>query len=340
MWHKELFALGVLTICSACDADDVFDRFRTWVSSRHMEFKDNAELSHVFGNWASNDDYIQKINLANLTWVASHNAWSGMSLDEFKEYMGLNTNAIPDQTLSVVNESVQLDVDALPSAWDWRTTGVVSAIRDQGQCGSCWAFSGTSTIESAVAIKTGVLNDLSEQQGVDCSTIKEGWKNMGCNGGWYYDLWDYVKSNGGLSSESCYSYTSGVTKSTGTCQKTCSAIPNTKVSGQVVVTPYSDSSMLNALYVNPVSVAIEADTQAFQLYSSGVFKNTGCGTSLDHAVVIVGWGTDSVGGDYYILRNSWGTTWGESGYMKLARGTIYGKSGECGVLSLPYYPVL
>jgi C1A family cysteine protease len=110
--------------------------------------------------------------------------------------------------------------------------------------------------------------------------------------------------------------------------------------GQVVVTPYSDSAMLNALYINPVSVAIKADTRAFQTYSSGVFGNTGCGTTLDHAVVLVGWGTDLVGGDYYILRNSWGTSWGESGYMKLGRGSTYGKYGECGVLSKPYYPVV
>jgi len=98
--------------------------------------------------------------------------------------------------------------------------------------------------------------------------------------------------------------------------------------------------MMNALYVNPVSVAIEADTKSFQVYSSGVFSNSGCGTTLDHAVVLVGWGTESVGGDYYILRNSWGTTWGESGYMKLGRGSAYGKAGECGVLSKPYYPVV
>lgn len=338
MW-KQIVGLSFVFF-GLVSSSDVFDRFKTWASTHHISFKDNSHLSHVFSNWIENDNYIQNINSQNLTWVAGHNAFTGLSSDEFREWMGL-TPMDPNYALEgLVQTSAQTQVSSLPSSWDWRTKGVVSPIRDQGQCGSCWAFSGTSTIESAVAIKTGMLNDLSEQQGVDCSTVKEGYKNMGCNGGWYYDLWDYVKANGGLALESCYPYTSGVTKSTGTCKKTCSSVASTKVTGQVIVTPYSDSSMLNALYVNPVSVAIEADTKAFQMYSSGVFSNSGCGTTLDHAVVLVGWGTDSVGGDYYILRNSWGTTWGESGYMKLGRGSAYGKAGECGVLSKPYYPLV
>jgi C1A family cysteine protease len=340
MWKELVVVLGLLNFSSG---SDLFDRFKSWASIHNVAFKDNTHLVHIFDNWVSNDNYIQEINSKNLTWTAAHNAWSGMSLDEFVQWMGLDSK-LPDNYFGTEFSQIQSEQTSnsltLPTSWDWRAKGVVSPIRDQGQCGSCWAFSGTSTIESAVAIKTGVLNDLSEQQGVDCSTIKEGYKNMGCNGGWYYDLWDYVKANGGLTSETCYPYTSGVTKSTGTCKKTCSSVANTKVVSQVVVTPYSDTAMLNGLYVNPVSVAIEADTRAFQLYSSGVFKDSGCGTTLDHAVVLVGWGTDTVGGDYYILRNSWGTTWGESGYMKIARGSAYGKAGECGVLSKPYYPVV
>lgn len=341
MW-KEIFVISLLCL-STGSASDVFDRFKSWASTHNIKFKDNTHISNVFSSWVSNDNYIQQINSANLTWTAGHNAWSGMNLNEFVQWMGLNSK-LPDNYLSfgnsIVIQSQDSNTGSLPESWDWRTKGVVSPIRDQGQCGSCWAFSGTATIESAVAIKTGVLNDLSEQQGVDCSTIKEGYKNMGCNGGWYYNLWDYVKANGGLTSETCYPYTSGVTTTTGSCKNNCSPLPNTQVLGQVVIKPGSDSAMMNGLYLNPVSVAIEADTKAFQLYSSGVFANTGCGTTLDHAVVLVGWGTDPVGGDYYILRNSWGTTWGESGYMRIGRGPAYGSAGECGVLSKPYYPVV
>jgi len=315
------------------------DRFNEWMETHNINFQDLNNLDRIFNNWVENDKFIENMNSANLTWTLGHNAFSGMNSEEFNKYMGLNNKLIYSKNLITVNESEQLNLFALPESWDWRTKGVVSNIRDQGQCGSCWAFSGTSTLESATAIKTGVLNDLSEQQGVDCSTIREGWQDMGCNGGWYYDLWSYVTANGGLTLESCYPYTSGVTTKTGTCQKTCKPESGTKILSQVTVTPYSDSNMLNALYINPVSVAIEADTKVFQLYKSGVFSDAGCGTTLDHAVVLVGWGTES-GLDYYILRNSWGTSWGESGYMKLARGSEYGKSGMCGVLSMPYYPVV
>jgi C1A family cysteine protease len=335
----KLSILAVLFYLFQSSNSTILDRFNEWMETHHIIFQDVKHLENMFNNWIENDKFIENINNANLTWKLGHNAFSGMNSEEFGEYMGLNNKMVYNSNLFKVSEPTQLDLNSLPETWDWRSKGVVSNIRDQGQCGSCWAFSGTSTLESATAIKTGVLNDLSEQQGVDCSTIKEGWKDMGCNGGWYYDLWSYITANGGLTSESCYPYTSGVTTKTGTCQKTCKPVSGTKVLSQVKVTPYSDSNMLNALYVNPVSVAIEADTKVFQLYKSGIFSDTGCGTTLDHAVVLVGWGSE-LDSDYYILRNSWGTSWGESGYMKLARGSEYGKSGMCGVLSMPYYPVV
>ena len=335
----KLSILAVLFYLFQSSNSTILDRFNEWMETHHIIFQDVKHLENMFNNWIENDKFIENINNANLTWKLGHNAFSGMNSEEFGEYMGLNNKMVYNSNLFKVSEPTQLDLNSLPETWDWRSKGVVSNIRYQGQCGSCWAFSGTSTLESATAIKTGVLNDLSEQQGVDCSTIKEGWKDMGCNGGWYYDLWSYITANGGLTSESCYPYTSGVTTKTGTCQKTCKPVSGTKVLSQVKVTPYSDSNMLNALYLNPVSVAIEADTKVFQLYKSGIFSDTGCGTTLDHAVVLVGWGSE-LDSDYYILRNSWGTSWGESGYMKLARGSEYGKSGMCGVLSMPYYPVV
>jgi len=182
MW-KQIAGLSFVFF-GLVSSSDVFDRFKTWASTHHISFRDNSHLSHVFSNWVDNDNYIQNINLQNLTWTAEHNAFTGLNSDEFRVYMGLvpvDENNFKLNGLTM--ESLQLETSSLPTSWDWRSKGVVSAIRDQGQCGSCWAFSGTCTIESAVAIKTGVLNDLSEQQGVDCSTVKQGWKNMGCNGG-------------------------------------------------------------------------------------------------------------------------------------------------------------
>jgi len=332
----------------------VIDRFSTWMSKFNIESRDEGHLVHLFENWISNDKYIEEVNDKNLTYTLGHNAYSGMNSEEFSEYMGFIQNK--DTEFKGLRGSMSIPIldqveefGALPASLDWRTKGVVSAIRDQGQCGSCWAFSGTSTLESAVAIKSGKLYDLSEQQGVDCSTIKNGYSNMGCNGGMYDTLWKFVTDNSGLCIESAYPYTSGTTTKTGTCQKTCTTVSGTEVSSSVKVTPYSDTSMMNALTVNPVSIAIYAAGRSFQLYNSGIYSDfEGCGGNspdLDHAVVLVGWGSDN-GQDYYILRNSWGTVWGDQdstenkGYMLISRGSAYGKAGMCGLLSEPYYPVV
>lgn len=318
---------------------DKINHFSQWMERHQIVSKNTSHLKSMYENWLANDAFIENSNKLNRTYTLGHNAFSGMNYDEFVEYNKLYDNRnIPIKKTNIIEPPLE-ELD-LPATWDWRAQGVVSSIRDQGQCGSCWAFSGTSTLESATAIKTGVLTDLSEQQGVDCSTVKEGWQNMGCNGGWYYDLWSYVTANNGLTSETCYPYTSGTTTKTGFCQKTCQPVKNTKVVGQVQIKPKSDSSMMNGLFVNPVSVAIQADARSFQLYKSGVYSDLSCGTALNHAVVLTGWGTDENGNDYYTLRNSWGTGWGDQGYMKIGRGSQYGASGLCGVLLDGYYPVV
>lgn len=322
----------------------IIQKFEDWISKFNIYSRNRDHLDKIFSNWLENDKYIDLINSQNLTYTLDHNRFSGMNSYEFGEYMGFNynkeilQNGSPFLRGAIVNEHINTDLNSLPSSIDWRDQGVVSPIRDQGQCGSCWAFSGTATVESAVAIKTGELLDLSEQESVDCSTFKNGYTNIGCNGGMYDTMWKYVKDNGGICSEESYPYTSGTTKKTGTCQKTCDPIPETKVSSYVTVKPGSDESMMSALTVEPVSIAIEADTKSFQLYKSGVYNDfEGCGTNLDHAVVLVGYGS-SYDGDYYILRNSWGTTWGENGYMRISRGSNYETKGMCGLLQDPMYP--
>jgi C1A family cysteine protease len=323
---------------------NILNRFMDWMDQHKIISNDESNLAHIFNNWISNDKYIEEHNSYNLSFALGHNAYSGMDSDEFSQYMGFITNKKVISTglrgnsfdFLTFNNIYELD---LPTSFDWRTKGVVNPIRDQGQCGSCWSFSGTSTLESAIAIKTGILYDLSEQQSVDCSTIKQGYSNLGCNGGMYDELWTFDTANGGITSEACYPYVSGTTGKTGFCQKTCKPVPDSIVKSQIVVTPYSDTSLMNALMINPVSIAIEADSKSFQLYKSGVYNDQiGCGTNLDHAVVLVGWNS-SDGEDYYILRNSWGS-WGEDGYMRIARGSSYGKLGMCGLLSEPYYPVV
>ena len=334
------------------------NKFKLWLNTFNIKVLNDNHLDHLFDNWLSNDKFIELTNSQNLTYTLGHNHFSGMNSTEFNNFMNFNTNnKLLFQETSflrgsgiIVKQNINSNLE-LPTSIDWRQKGYVSNIRNQMQCGSCWAFSGTSTLESAVAIKTGILYDLSEQQGVSCSTIKQRYTNMGCNGGMYDELWSYISDNNGICSESDYPYTSG-NGDTGTCLKTCSTIAQTKVTNHIIVTPNSDSALMQALTVNTVSIAIEADTKSFQLYKSGIYNDyLGCNSNsnknsieqplpnIDHAVVLVGYNSD-IDQNYYILRNSWDTTWGESGYMRIAKGDSYGKYGMCGLLYMPMYPIV
>lgn len=353
-----LLAVGTINVSATLPIQhnnyELIDKFNNWIKHFEVKIQNSDHLVKILDNWLNNDKFIEQTNLQNLTYQLGHNVYSGMNSDDFSEHMGFKSNykllsefntirsLSPDLTDSIITS---YNITAIPSSIDWRENGKVSHIKDQGQCGSCWAFSGTSTVESAVAIKTGNLYDLSEQQGVSCAIIKAGYSNMGCNGGMYNNLWNYIKDNGGLCTQDSYPYTSGTDSQTGKCIKTCESLTDTKVIDYKKVTPYSDSSMLTALNKQPISIALEADTRSFQLYKSGIYSDySDCGgdsPQLDHAVVLVGYGIDKTNNmEYYIMRNSWGTSWGDQGYMKMARGDKYGKAGLCGLLSEPMYPVV
>merc|ERR1712187_363547 len=201
---------------------------------------------------------------------------------------------------------------------NWVTKGAVTPVKDQGQCGSCWAFSSTGGVEGRWEVATGSLKSLSEQQLVDCSK-----QNSGCNGG----LMDYAFSfyrTTSIASESSYPYTAR----DGTCKSSyTTAIPSGGVTG------YTDcsgsSSLQSALQTGPVSVAVQADQSAFQRYSSGILSS-GCGTNLDHGVLAAGLNTAQ---GYYLVKNSWGSSWGDNGYLKISTS-----GNVCGITSQPSYP--
>jgi C1A family cysteine protease len=186
---------------------------------------------------------------------------------------------------------------------DWRPKGVVTPVKNQGVCRSDWAFSATGALEGRVAIKTGTLYDFSEQELVDCST-KFG--NRGCNGGHPADAFRYMM-DAGLTAQSSYRYTAR----DGTCKK-ASPITGSRIS-RIVEIPHGDEEALaSRVRQQPVSAEMNAD--ALPHYSGGVFHGP-CGTQLNHAVLIVGYSDE-----YWIIKNSWGTSWGEQGYFRLARG--------------------
>jgi C1A family cysteine protease len=316
----------------------LIDRFENWVSEFKIKIEAHNIFEHIFQNWVSNHKFIEEMNSKNLTYKLGHNQFSGMDSTEFREYLGLSYILIEEKSDSVKQYSQNM-VGKLPDSVDWISNGAVTPVKDQGQCGSCWSFSTTGALEGAYFNKYKTLQSFSEQQLVDCDNRRNGGKDMGCSGGLMDNAFTWISKKGGLCSETDYPYVSGTTKETGTCQSGCSLVKNSGVSTFVDVVPSSDEEMMKALSLNPVSIAIEADQREFQLYKSGVFTGN-CGTKLDHGVLAVGYGYFE-GEDFYLVKNSWSTSWGDKGYIKLGRGAKYNNGdGQCGMLLQASYPVL
>jgi C1A family cysteine protease len=318
-------------------AASFIDKFEEWVHDFRVKFRDLEHQNSVYSKWLSNDKFINEINGRNLTYTLGHNHFSGMDSDEFRNYLGYYIWAGDNERVRILD--LDVEYDALPKEVDWVKNGAVTAVKDQSQCGSCWSFSTTGALEGAYFNKYGKLESFSEQQLVDCDTYRNGGRDHGCKGGLMDNAFTWIEKNGGLCSESDYPYVSGTTKTEGTCQNSCDVDKNSHITGFIDVLPSSDEAMMSALAKQPVSIAIEADQKEFQLYKSGVFTGT-CGTNLDHGVLAVGYGSLS-GVDYYKVKNSWSSSWGQDGYILLGRGEEFNKGdGQCGMLLSGSYPQL
>jgi KDEL-tailed cysteine endopeptidase len=313
----------------------ILDHFTQFQERFHKQYNNIDIMRGRFNIFKTNWLEIHKHNSdSTQNFTKGINQFSDLTPDEFnKNHLG---------GISVERRLVGLygcgsfattqDTYNLPEEIDWRKEDAVTPVKDQGQCGSCWAFSATGAMEGAWAIATGELLSLSEEQLTDCATgFKYG--SYGCDGGQMDGAFKYVIENG-VTSEAQYSYTAG-NGITDTCQENdfISAVTFTKCFD---VVPNDQVSLKAAVAKQPVSIAIEADSRYFQSYSSGIITSSDCGTNLDHGVLIVGYGEEN-GQKYWLVKNSWSPTWGDEGYVKIARTDSQNDKGICGIASQPSY---
>ncbi|KAK0577131.1 hypothetical protein LWI29_028249 [Acer saccharum] len=314
--------------------DRLFDLFEQWLSKFEKAYESLEEKLKRFEIFKDNLLHIDETNKKVENYWLGLNEFADLSHEEFKKmYLGLT---IDQNDLSRRRESHDDDqedeftyenVADLPKSVDWRKKGAVTPVKNQGSCGSCWAFSTVAAVEGINQIVTGNLTSLSEQELIDCDKTY----NNGCNGGLMDYAFAYIVSNGGLHKEEDYPYI----MEESTCELKKEESETVTISGYRDVPQNNEQSLLKALVNQPLSVAIDASGRDFQFYSGGVFDGH-CGTSLDHGVAAVGYGSTK-GSNYIIVKNSWGPKWGEKGYIRMKMKT--GKpEGLCGINKMASYP--
>jgi len=323
---KTLIAIGLMILAAhgAPALDNEWEAFKLNFGRQYASEAEHASRKAIF---ADNLRLINKHNREHSIGLHSYT----LGINEFadltnKEFVRKYNGFVAPSNLEDVKAETHIDITSLPDSIDWRSAGYVTPVKNQGQCGSCWAFSAVVTMEGAHFNKTGDLVSLSEQQLVDCVG-----KDHGCNGGLPFDAIRYVIHSHGIDTEESYPYSA----KQGECHFNKSDIGATV--RHVVRLPSGDEDALqNAVAtIGPISVGIDASQPSFQLYKHGVYKAHHCSsTQLDHGVAVVGYGTEN-GHDYYLVKNSWGASWGEEGYIKMPRN----QHNRCGIASMAVYAV-
>ena len=314
---------------SLLDEHDEWKQFSNFQERFARKYETLQELENRFQVFRTN---LRNIVIHNL----DHNQNFTMGINQFtdltpEEFKAQYVTGIKGKVESSGCGSFSSSASSAPSSIDWRNKGAVTSVKDQGQCGSCWTFSATGAVEGAWAISKGQLIDLSEEQLVECAGLKYG--SFGCSGGEMDGAFKYIIEHGQCALSS-YPYTSGTGQS-GSCKTSCSSVAHLSTCSDVK--PNDQISLKGAVAQQPVSIAIEADTKYFQSYSSGILTSTSCGTNLDHGVLIVGYGEEN-GIKYWLVKNSWSTTWGDKGYVKIARSDSTNDAGICGIGMQPSFP--
>jgi cathepsin L len=322
-----------LGLALAVENLDLAQKWNQYKLEHSKVYKNHDEEHYRLQVWKSNMDLIEKHNAdadkGLKTFWLKMNKFGDLTVSEFASiYNGYN------ETLKLsfgIKPTKTFEYDPnlqVPDSVDWRKQGFVTDVKDQGQCGSCWAFSSTGSLEGQHFRATGKLVSLSEQNLVDCST-KYG--NQGCNGGLMDQAFTYIKANNGIDTEDSYPYAA--------VDQTCSFNPanvGATDTGFTDVKSKDEDALKQAVgTVGPVSVAIDASHASFQLYSHGIYHEPLCSsTRLDHGVLAVGYDSQGQNKDYWIVKNSWSASWGNQGYIWMSRN----KKNNCGISTSASYP--
>ncbi|TMW91599.1 hypothetical protein EJD97_014122 [Solanum chilense] len=308
-------------------------RHEQWIAHHDKIYNDLKEKEMRFKIFKENVERIETFNAGeDKGYKLGVNKFADLTNEEFRVlHTGYKSSSHP-KIMSSSKPKTHFrygNMTDVPPIMDWRRKGAVTPIKDQMECGCCWAFSAVAAMEGLHQLKTGKLIPLSEQELVDCDVEGE---DLGCTGGLLDTAFQFIIKNKGLTTEANYPYQAA----DGVCNKKKSALSVAKITGYEDVPANNEKALLQAVANQPVSVAIDGSSFDFQFYSSGVFSGS-CSTWLNHAVTAVGYGAASDGTKYWIIKNSWGSKWGENGYAHMKRD-IDDKKGLCGLAMKASYP--
>lgn len=334
------------TLVAAAPRDELQQQWAAYKDRHQKVYADEQEDRHRFSVWLTNKVMVEEHNKLHeqgeRSFTLNENHLSDMTEEELVFMNGFRpslkrADLIADQTKQnpevVALKSLITDPsDDLPASVDWRTSNCVSRVKNQKRCGSCWAFSATGALESSECLKTGKIVELSEQNLVDCA---QDFGTFGCGGGSPDAAFTYINYNKGIDAETSYPYEG----KDDTCRfKRQNVVATDK--GLVDVPHFDEKALMKAVAkTGPISIAINAGMPSFRLYNEGVYDEPNCSgklEDLDHAVLLVGYGTDAKHGDYWIVKNSWSEQWGEKGYIRMARN----KNNQCGIATYASFPIL
>lgn len=316
--------LLVVLVSFAVADNKLEEEWSAWKGKYGKSYLTNETESWRRAIWSRNYAMVTKHNQAGYSYTLEMNEFADLTAQEFSSIYNGYRRSLPANNTRYWRSPPE-SLIGIPDKVDWRDKGYVTPVKNQKKCGSCWAFSATGSLEGQHFKKTGKLVSLSEQNLVDCV------KGEGCEGGLMTSAFEYIKKNGGIDTEESYPYKAKNEK----CHFKESDIGATLRSYEKIIREDCLSLRERVANVGPISAAMDASHNSFQLYKKGIYSPSVCSkTKLDHGILVVGYGNED-GTDYFLVKNSWGTSWGMEGYFM-----IENKNDLCGICTSASYPVV